>query len=75
MNNILVARYYIMALVCYDRYVAICQPSKYTTNRFLKHISMYMFSIFNFTLLVGAPPKISPKRCGLFTTVVTDPIA
>ena len=36
---------------------------------------MYILSIFTFTLLICVPLRISSKRCWLFATEVTAPIA
>ena len=70
--NILLARYYILALACYDRFVAICQPFRYTTHRLLQNVSITIVVIFMSTLLVGLPLKLSSQRCWIFFSVISE---
>ena len=73
--NILLARYYILALACYDRFVAICQPFRYTTHRLLQNVSITIFVIFMSTLLVGLTLRLPSQRCWIFFSVISGPVS
>ena len=57
-----VMRYIILAMACYDRFVAICQPYKYSGNRVLNNVTLSLLGTF-LLILVPDTPLLSLQTC------------
>ena len=70
--NLTIARYYIIAVACYDRFVAICTPYSYDGHQFLQNITLHLTMIFICTLVIGEPLRIACERCWIFACITTE---